>query len=477
MPKRKRGVTGDAARRQQAIRKRERRVAETDEEKNRRLSTMAQRVQYRRAEGTEQNNSRLSVTAQRGRKRRAEETEEQNNSRLSVMAQHGQERTAEETEEQRNSRLSDIVWFCIKSSINVVDGGFLLHRVQWNVGCKFSSICDQYVSYLIKRYGEKCIVIFDGYGDANNTKLAEQRRRSITKMSVDINFEETVTVTVQQEHFLANGRNRTRLIQLLRQKMTSKGIETRVAKGDADTYIVRCGLEKAISHPTVAIIGEDVDLIMILISLKPAESDIYFMKPGKGKVEAKIFSTRKLQKELSFAQTILLLHAFSGCDTASAIYRKSKASTVNLYKNQLSQMKNNADIFYNPSSTSDAISQADEKMFLAIYKVPANEHNLNNHRYAAFLKSSTKLPPGQWGWAREDDGFPVTTNDPVAPDTILNSIFCRCTTGCGGRCGCRKAGMQCSSVCGTCHGISTNGAPLEGEEFELDREVEKSNEI
>ncbi|GBN17053.1 hypothetical protein AVEN_63800-1 [Araneus ventricosus] len=144
-------------------------------------------------------------------------------------------------------------------------------------------------------------------------------------------------------------------------------------------------------------------------------------------------------------------------------------------------MKNISDIFYNPSSTSNAISQAGEKMFLAIHKTPANEHNLNNHRYAAFLKSSTKvksdlssLPPTkgaaeqhslrvclqiqkwlnnqlplyQWGWARGDDGslFLVTTNDPVAPDTILNPIFCSCTTGCGGRCGCRKAGKQCSSV-------------------------------
>ncbi|GBN57078.1 hypothetical protein AVEN_244562-1 [Araneus ventricosus] len=30
-------------------------------------------------------------------------------------------------------------------------------------------------------------------------------------------------------------------------------------------------------------------------------------------------------------------------------------------------------------------------MFLAIYKAPANEHNLNNHRCAAFLKSSTRV--------------------------------------------------------------------------------------
>ncbi|GBM36803.1 hypothetical protein AVEN_165071-1 [Araneus ventricosus] len=54
-------------------------------------------------------------------------------------------------------------------------------------------------------------------------------------------------------------------------------------------------------------------------------------------------------------------------------------------------MENIADICYNLSSTPDAISQAGEKMFLAIYKAPANGHNLNNYRYAAFLKSSTKI--------------------------------------------------------------------------------------
>ncbi|GBM21791.1 hypothetical protein AVEN_150798-1, partial [Araneus ventricosus] len=60
----KRRVTGNAACRQQAIRKRERRVAETEEERNRRLSTMEQRGQdIRVAETEEQNNSRLTVMA------------------------------------------------------------------------------------------------------------------------------------------------------------------------------------------------------------------------------------------------------------------------------------------------------------------------------------------------------------------------------------------------------------------------------
>ncbi|GBN07854.1 hypothetical protein AVEN_135675-1 [Araneus ventricosus] len=79
MPKRKRGITGDVSSRREAIRKRERRVVETEEERSRRLSTMAQR----------------------GQERRAEETEEQRNRRLAVMRQRSQQRRAVETEEQR----------------------------------------------------------------------------------------------------------------------------------------------------------------------------------------------------------------------------------------------------------------------------------------------------------------------------------------------------------------------------------------
>ncbi|GBM25886.1 hypothetical protein AVEN_94335-1 [Araneus ventricosus] len=102
--------------------------------------------------------------------------------------------------------------------------------------------------------------------------------------------------------------------------MAAKGIQTRVSTGDADTYIVRSGLEKATFHPK----GK-TDLVVLLTALAPPESNIYFLKPVKGKVETKLFFTRKLQKEFYFAQTILLLHAFSRCDITPATYRKSKA--------------------------------------------------------------------------------------------------------------------------------------------------------
>lgn len=49
---------------------------------------------------------------------------------------------------------------------------------------------------------------------------------------------------------------------------------------------------------------------------------------------------------------------------------------------------------------------------------------------------------------------PITTLIPPAPEELLNSIFCNCTKGCGSNCGCRKVGLQCSVVCGSCRGQS-----------------------
>ncbi|GBM74669.1 hypothetical protein AVEN_58511-1 [Araneus ventricosus] len=79
MPKRKTGVIADAARRQQAIRKCERR----------RLLKLTKK----------------ETMAQRGRDRRAEETEEQNNSRLSAMIQHARERRLNVIEGQNHHQV------------------------------------------------------------------------------------------------------------------------------------------------------------------------------------------------------------------------------------------------------------------------------------------------------------------------------------------------------------------------------------
>ncbi|KAJ8876470.1 hypothetical protein PR048_020915 [Dryococelus australis] len=131
------------------------------------------------------------------------------------------------------------------------------------------------------------------------------------------------------------------------------------------------------------------------------------------------------------------------------------------------EIKAITDIFYDPTSTSDAVAQAGEKMFLTMYQAPPSERDLNNHRHNSSVNTSTKvkanlasLPPSQgaakqrsfrvylqtqqwlhndylnparWGWVRDDGGVLnlVKTTDPISP----HSVRC-CATSRGGRCGC-----------------------------------------
>lgn len=125
----------------------------------------------------------------------------------------------------------------VLQTTNVVDGGYLLHWVKWKPRSTISTICEQCITYALKHYGEKCTMVFDGYGDVNNTKRAEQKRRGLLKTSVDITFQDTTIITIQQEHFLANDRNKSRLIEFLTQRTSIAQIYTLVASGDDDRQV------------------------------------------------------------------------------------------------------------------------------------------------------------------------------------------------------------------------------------------------
>lgn len=239
-----------------------------------------------------------------------------------------------------------------------------------------------------------------------------------------------------------------------------------------------------------------VDLLVLLMALTPAEQNILLVKPSHGKVARKVYSSQQLQT-LGMKDSILLVHAFSGCDTTSAAYRKGKLSCFKLFKKQ-AVLQGIADIFNSPSSSHEAVAAAGNKIFLALYNAPRKQTSLNMHRYNAFTKSvsnakpdlsalpptegaarqhafrvyhqiqfwlGNELPPVQWGWKVESDRLiPVTTEDPAAPEAVLNLICCTCTTGCGNRCGCRKAGIMCTSICHNCHGECLNGVTSNLEE-------------
>ena len=94
-----------------------------------------------------------------------------------------------------------------------------------------------------------------------------------------------------------------------------------------------------------------------------------------------------------------------------------------------------------------------------LQSLPPTTAAAQQHLYHVYYQIQTWLgkdiDPQQWGWILNNNILePVTTLLPPAPDSILNTIFCNCTKGCGANCGCRKIGLSCSIVCGNCHGQS-----------------------
>jgi hypothetical protein len=63
---------------------------------------------------------------------------------------------------------------------------------------------------------------------------------------------------------------------------------------------------------------------------------------------------------------LLFLHTWCGCDTTSAIYGHGKTSFIKKFLKS-TKLKNLSDLFYDPWATRDEISDAGERMFVAMY--------------------------------------------------------------------------------------------------------------
>ncbi|GBN02327.1 hypothetical protein AVEN_260391-1 [Araneus ventricosus] len=89
--------------------------------------------------------------------------------------------------------------FNAESGVYIIDGGYLLHRVIWKRGSTFSSVCDNYATYVRTKYKSTVLVIFDGYPEnetVGGTKCVERARRTQTQMSSEVMFNATMIRTV-----------------------------------------------------------------------------------------------------------------------------------------------------------------------------------------------------------------------------------------------------------------------------------------
>jgi len=157
----------------------------------------------------------------------------------------------------------------------------------------FNVVCNNYVEYVKRNFGEKCVIIFDDYrGTVTfSPKVAEQKRRYGFIQNINVLFDLKSTVDVKQNEFMSSNENKAQLIDALKVKFTEQHYITHQATDDTDVLIVRTAVNLARSH-NVVVVGADVDLLALLVSctLPSSSSEVFFMKPSAGKVPPLLFS-------------------------------------------------------------------------------------------------------------------------------------------------------------------------------------------
>ncbi|XP_068675446.1 uncharacterized protein [Montipora foliosa] len=391
---------------------------------------------------------------------------------------------------------------------HVLDGGALLHRVPWPRGSPtYKEVCDLYCTYVQKKYG-RAIVVFDGYNEMSAKAMTQQRRAS-GKAASTVTFTESMSVTLKKDNFLSNPKNKQRFLSMLSKALQNVGCITHHANGDADLLIVKTAVESARTSTTV-LVGDDTDLLVLLCYHASNDGyDLYFRPEPKANARgARVWHMKKVKDQLGeeVCRDLLFLHAITGCDTISRLYGVGKATALKKLDNVL-HFKEQANVFSCHSTVSDVVN-AGEKALVSLFggKPGVCLNALRYQRYFEKLASKTShiepqnLPPTaaaarfhslrvylqvkqwqgegsgmsmeDWGWkVTNDQVFPVATDLPPAPESLLQLIRCNCSSDCSSmRCICRKNGMQCSPACGQCKGSSctnsSNTVDYESEDSE-----------
>ena len=82
---------------------------------------------------------------------------------------------------------------------------------------------------------------------------------------------------------------------------------------------------------------------------------------------------------------------------------------------------------------------------------PTEQHSVRVwHQIMAWM--GLDLPAEDYGWELNNNKYKAKiTNDPPAPQDLLESIFCNCKTDCDTkRCTCKKCNLICTDICASC---------------------------
>lgn len=376
-----------------------------------------------------------------------------------------------------------------KTDHYVLDGGSLLHRLNWKNGDTYGSIAANYATFTVKQYG-KATVVFDGYSDRPTIKDNTHKRRGHNNNNPKVNLTATSIFSGKKEDFLAGDSNKQAIVDLIAERLEKSGCKVVKCEGDADVDIAKAAVKQS-RETSTTLIGEDTDLLVLLLYYVEVPNKGLFFRSDKMSLKSrKVYDISYLRDTLGddICDQLLFLHAFTGCDSTSRIHGIGKKSVFQklIKGNQI--LQSSATVFSSTGSTKDEVQTAGCQAMVHLYGGKPNEslatlrHKLLTKKVATSktFVSPEKLPPTlsaseyhsrrtfyqtmvwmgkdegmdpiNWGW-RLDNRYlvPVTMQKDPAPKTLLVMIHCNCSTGCQtARCTCKRYGLPCTAACGPC---------------------------
>lgn len=376
----------------------------------------------------------------------------------------------------------------LQNSIFVIDGNFLLQKVQWHQNDDVRTILSQYVNFVKTNFQATTYVVFDGianegtsFFNKSNTKLCKKNKN----LGREIIFDIHTKITFSQANFLSNVKNKKKLIELLCVELENANIQTKISTENLERLIVKTAMEVVSESVMIKIYSQNVDVLVILTQLAPFEKNILFVKCNTGRTPTETFNMFSFKHEV-LKPIIAFLHIFSGCDTTSSFYRQNKNKLIKILianKDLVTVAKK----FYEKDAKHKEIEKCGKAIIAKMYAGKKEAGNLHELRFLHFQKSTLKsnfrlesLPPTDgtatqhsfrtflqlqewlgnkkiatdWGWKASTNGLkPIYTVDKLIPDDLIKKITCKCETGCRTlTCGCRKHGLRCTELCQSCNG-------------------------
>ena len=183
---------------------------------------------------------------------------------------------------------------------------------------------------------------------------------------------------------MSNERNKNQFAKMLRRSLEADGHLVIQSHGDVDTDVISEALRFATQGNSVTVVADDTDILALLLyHFSNDMGDIYLLSGSKK-------SSRKLKKLISICelaektsrgvlQNLLLIHAWGGCDSKSAVYGHRKCAIIKIiqkFESVLSCCKTLAD----DAASYSQITSAGSQIFVKMYGRKPSD-NLDYFRY------------------------------------------------------------------------------------------------